>query len=102
MQTKLITLTAGSIKNTYVGTALIADLIPDDAIGGSNKTQRALKTISVDYGGGLVSHTDVDGTKQILRDRKTFSAFIKRHLLQEGDQVSVTRIGSHALKVESV
>ena len=79
MQTKLITLTVGSINNTYVGTSIIADLIPDDAIGGKNKNQCAPKTISVDYGGGLISHTDVDGTKQILRDRKTFSAFIKRH-----------------------
>lgn len=102
MQTKLITLTMGNINNTYVGIAAIVDFIPDDVIGGGNKNRCAPKTISVDYGGGLVSHTDVDGKKQILRDRKTVSAFMKRHHLQDGDQVSITRTGAYSLKIALV
>jgi len=102
MQTKLITLTMGSINNTYLRTAAIADFVPDDVIGGSNKNVCAPKLISVDYGGGLVSHTDVDAKKQILRDRKTVSAFMKRHHLQAGDQVSVTRTGTYSLSVAPI
>jgi len=50
----------------------------------------------------LQAGTDVDAKKQILRDRKTVSAFMKRHHLQAGDQVSVTRTGAYSLSVAAV
>lgn len=102
MQTKLITLTEGSIKNTYLGTHLLNDMLPTDAIGGKNMTQVAAKQLSVDYGGGLLSLTDVDGTKNILRDRKSVSAFMKRHKVQAGSQIRITQTGPYALRVDPV
>lgn len=102
MHTKLITLTEGSIKNTYVHIALLKDFLPANVIGGGNLAQGAAGNLSVDYGGGLISHTDVDGKKNILRDRKSVSAFMKRHRLAGGDQISITRTGAYALRVEPV
>ena len=102
MQTKLITLTKGSVKNTYLSTSLLNNMLHADVIGGRNQTRVAAKQLSVDYGGGLISQTDVDGTKKILRDRKSVSAFMKRHRMQAGNQICITQTGPYALRVDPV
>jgi hypothetical protein len=100
MQIKLITLTDGSIKNSYLRTTTLLDLLPADAIGGANMANAAARTIAVDFGGGTVIQSDVDGTKHILRDRKGMRAFLKRFKLQAGQQICVTQTGPYAFRVD--
>lgn len=99
METKLVTLTEGNIKNTYIRLTSFDAFLPADVIGGRNIAQCAPRTVSVDYGGALISHTDIDGVKRILRDRKSVRAFMQRHRLQAGDQICITRTGTYSLQI---
>lgn len=102
MDMKLVTLTDGSIKNTYLRTTSFDDFLPADVIGGRNGTQGAPRVMSIDFGGGLTSHTDIDGVKKMLRDRQTVSAFMQRHHLKAGDQLCVVRTGAYSLHISVV
>ena len=60
-----VTVTSGNLRNEHIYLPL--DFFPADAIGGSNKSETASRTITVIFRPGGTIQTDIDGTKRILR-----------------------------------
>lgn len=93
-------LTPGNIENHHIYLRSFFDGFPDDAIGGSNKTMRAEREISVDYGGDAPILTDLDGTKMIFRARGWIRQFFIDTEAELGDRVRVEEVGPYRYRVQ--
>ena len=94
---RILTVTGGNIRNNHIYLPL--DFFPESAIGGSNKTQTAARTISVTFRPGQTIETDIDRTKRILRARSAVAEFFAVAGVQEGDLVSLTKTGHFSYEI---
>lgn len=62
-----IRITEGNIANSHIYLRSIFSRFPNDAVGGSNKSNAARRNITVDWGGPDPIITDLDGEKKIFR-----------------------------------
>lgn len=92
-------ITQGNIDNDHIYLRGFLDKFPADAIGGSNRASAAQREISVDWGGGTVVMTDLDGTKRFFRKRGWIREFFARHGARAGDMVTVEEVASYSYRV---
>jgi DNA polymerase-3 subunit epsilon len=89
-------ITQGNIDNNHIYLRSFFEKFPADAIGGSNRASAAQREIAVDWGGGAVVMTDLDGAKRFFRKRGWIREFFERHGLRAGDMVTVEEVGPYA------
>ena len=92
-------ITQGNIDNHHIYLRSFFDRFPADAIGGSNRWSAAQREVAVDWGGGAVVMTDLDGTKRLFRKRGWIWEFFERNGVQAGDMVTVEEIGPYSYRV---
>lgn len=94
---RILTVTGGNIRNKHIYLPL--DFFPQDAIGGSNKSEAAARTISVTFSPGDIVEADIDRTKRILRARSAVGDFFGRAGVREGDSLRLTNTGPYCYKI---
>ena len=104
-----VTLTAGNIRNGHIYLRSILDFFPSDAVGGSDRTQQADRSLSVTFDGIGTLDTDITGPDRLkrpgrsnhcmFREREPVRRFFALYEAQDGDAVDITRTGSHAYAV---
>lgn len=82
-------LTQGNIDHNHIYLRDFFDRFPKDAVGGSNKADRAAREISIVWDGGPVVATDLDGTKKLFRGRGWIGSFFRHNNARPGDRVVV-------------
>ncbi|RMF10406.1 MAG: hypothetical protein D6763_05795 [Alphaproteobacteria bacterium] len=92
-------ITQGNIDNSHIYLRGFFEKFPADAIGGSNRASAASRKIAVDWGGGTVVMTDLDGTKRFFRKRGWIREFFERHGVRAGDKVTVEEIAPYTYRV---
>ncbi len=93
----ILTVTGGNIRNNHIYLPL--EFFPQDAIGGSNRSEVAARTISVTFSSGDTVQTDIDGTKRILRERGAVGDFFGRAGVREGDSIRITNTGPYCYEI---
>ncbi len=104
-----VELTAGNIANGHIYLRGILNFFPHDAVGGSDKTQRAERSVSVTFEGTGTHITDITGPDRLkrpgrsnhcfFRERGPVRRFFALHEAMDGDVVDISRTGSHAYTV---
>lgn len=89
----------GNIDHNHMYLRSFFDLFPADAVGGSNKSLMAPKTINIDWGGPASVITDLDGSKKFFRARGWISTFFKQNSIRAGDKVIVDEIEPYHYRV---
>lgn len=92
-------ITQGNIDNNHIYLRSFFERFPADAIGGSNRAAAAQREIAVDWGGGAVVMTDLDGAKRFFRKRGWIREFFKQHGVCAGDMVTVEEVASYSYRV---
>jgi hypothetical protein len=82
-------LTQGNIDHSHIYLRDFFSRFPKDAVGGSNKAERAAKDISIAWDGGPLVITDLDGSKKLFRARGWIDSFFRHNSAQPGDRVLV-------------
>ncbi|MET4687709.1 hypothetical protein [Sinorhizobium fredii] len=82
-------LTQGNIDHNHIYLRDFFDQFPRDAVGGSNKEQKAARDISIVWEGGPLVVTDLDGSKKFFRARGWIRAFFRHNAARPGDKVVV-------------
>jgi hypothetical protein len=94
---RILAVTGGNIRNNHFYLPL--DFFPHDAIGGSNRSETATRTISVTFSPGEMVETDIDRTKRILRARSAVGDFFERAGVCEGDSLRIARTGPYCYEI---
>ncbi|MER9240677.1 hypothetical protein [Mesorhizobium sp. M0633] len=97
---RLVRVTGGNLRNNHLYLPL--DFFPKDAIGGSNKSELAKRTISIAFVPGQRVETDIDGTKRILRARSPVADFFARTGMKDGDAVRIARVEPYRYEIAKV
>ncbi len=92
-------ITQGNIDNNHIYLRSFFEKFPADAIGGSNRASAAQREITVDWGGGTVVMTDLDGAKRFFRKRGWIREFFERHGVRAGDLVTVEEVAPYSYRV---
>lgn len=92
-------ITQGNLDNSHIYLRGFFEKFPPDAIGGSNRASAAQREIAVDWGGGAIVMTDLDGTKRFFRKRGWIREFFERHRAKAGDMVSVEEVAPYSYRV---
>ncbi|AVX02578.1 hypothetical protein MXMO3_00030 [Maritalea myrionectae] len=95
---KVIELTQGNINNDHFYMREACDLIPRDAIGGSNEAL-AGKPVTVTFVPGGSIDTDFDDEKKFFRRRGPVGEFFKLSFAEAGDFVLVTKMTEREFEV---
>lgn len=82
-------LTQGNIDHHHIYLREFFDRFPNDAVGGSNKAEKAARDISIVWDGGPLVVTDLDGSKKLFRARRWIGSFLRHHDARTGDRVLV-------------
>ncbi|WP_420722795.1 hypothetical protein [Hwanghaeella sp. LZ110] len=94
-----VEITQGNIDNHHIYLRSFFDLFPDDAVGGSNRHEKAAREVTLDWGGGETVQTDLDGSKRFFRARGWIRAFFELNNAKAGDSVSVEETSPYCYKV---
>jgi hypothetical protein len=92
-------LTEGNIRNSHFYLRGCVDRFPSELVGGSNKTERAVKQAVIDWGGPSHAVTDIDGDKQIFRERGWTKQFFEVNEAQAGNWVLIEEAGPYRYRV---
>jgi DNA polymerase-3 subunit epsilon len=92
-------ITQGNINHSHIYLRSFFEKFPADAIGGSNRASVAQREIAVDWGGGTVVMTDLDGEKKFFRKRGWIREFFERHGVRAGDMVTVEEVAPYSYRV---
>lgn len=92
-------ITQGNIDNNHIYLRSFFEKFPADAIGGSNRASAAHREIAVDWGGGAIVMTDLDGAKRFFRKRGWIREFFERHGVCAGDMVTVEEVAPYSYRV---
>ena len=94
-----ITLTQGNINNSHFYIPRQTELFPKEAWGGKNKSEAGV-SVEWDIDGLDYSvHSDIDGTKRILRNRGAVKDFFKLHGLKTGDEIKISKIDENKFRI---
>lgn len=94
-------LTQGNIDNNHIYLRPFFDRFPADVVGGSNKSDRAKRDVTVLWEGGDPVVTDLDGAKKLFRARGWTGAFFKLNRATAGDRVVVEEIAPYTYRVRT-
>lgn len=94
-----VEITQGNLDNNHIYLRSFFDRFPDDAVGGSNRHQKAARQITVDWGSDAPIQTDLDGSKRFFRARGWIRDFFELNGAVRGDWVLVEETGPYAYKV---
>jgi DNA polymerase III subunit epsilon len=92
-------ITQGNIDNNHIYLRSFFARFPSDAIGGSNRASAAQRQIAIDWGGGTLVMTDLDGTKRFFRKRGWIREFFERHGVRAGDMLTVEEVAPYSYRV---
>lgn len=94
-------LTAGNLTNNHFYLRRFLDNFPTEVIGASKHPGRADHVVTVIWGPGISSRTDICARHKFFRDRSNTRAFFERTGARAGDEVEVTRTspGCYSLKL---
>lgn len=92
-------ITQGNIDNNHIYLRGFFEEFPADTIGGSNRASAASREIAIDWGGGAVVMTDLDGAKKFFRKRGWIREFFERYGIRAGDMVTVYEIAPYSYRV---
>jgi hypothetical protein len=92
-------LSGGNLRNNHFYLTGFLDRFPENSIGGPNKSLRAPKEITIDWGGPNLVHTDIDRTKRLFRGRGWVGNFFASTNAAEGDTVIVEQSGPYSFRV---
>ncbi|MES2916634.1 MAG: 3'-5' exonuclease [Pseudomonadota bacterium] len=95
-------ITQGNIDHDHIYLRGFFDRFPADVIGGSNRSSAARREIAVDWGGGTVVMTDLDGVKQLFRKRGWIREFFEQHAVRAGDEVAVEEVAPYHYRLRLV
>ncbi|MER9528523.1 ASCH domain-containing protein [Mesorhizobium sp. M0309] len=95
-----VRISGGNLRNNHIYLPL--DFFPQDAIGGSNKSDLAERTIAVTFDPGHTVETDIDGTKRILRTRSLVADFFARTGMKAGDIVRIAKVEPYKYEIVKV
>lgn len=93
-------ITQGNIDNNHIYLRSFFEKFPADAVGGSNRASAAQREIAVDWGGGTVVTTDLDGAKKFFRKRGWIREFFDRNGVRAGDMVKVMEVAPYSYRLE--
>jgi hypothetical protein len=89
-----------NLRNNHFYLRPLIDRFPADVIGGSNKTEAALRDVTIDWGGPEPVRTDIDGKdKKFFRARGWIGAFYKLNRAQAGDLVVIEETAPYRYRV---
>lgn len=94
-----VEITQGNIDHNHIYLRSFFERFPEDAVGGSNRHEKAAREVIVDWGGGAPIHTDLDGSKRFFRARGWIRDFFELHDAEAGDRVLIEETGPYAYKV---
>ncbi|TGQ16360.1 MULTISPECIES: hypothetical protein [unclassified Mesorhizobium] len=97
---RVVRVTGGNLRNNHIYLPL--DFFPKDAIGGSNQSELAARTIAVRFVPGQTVETDIDGTKRILRARSPVADFFARSGMKDGDAVRIAGVSPYRYEITKV
>ncbi len=96
---RIITLTAGNIRNSHFYLSDIIHFFPSDTIGGGSKKFQALRQLEIDFGDKSTILTDIAGDKKIFRKRSWVKLFFKINDLREGSSIIIEKTGPYRYKI---
>ncbi len=104
-----VPITHANITHNHLYLRTILSFFPEEAIGGSDKSQQANRLLTLCYVPGNIVKTDIAGrnrrsreprsTHYFFRDRGGMKDFFARSNAQEGDTVVVCREGPNNFKI---
>ncbi len=94
-----VELTQGNIDHSHIYLRSFFDRFPSDAIGGSNRHEKAARDVMVDWGGPSPVQTDLDGAKRFFRARGWVKGFFENNSAAAGDMVVVEEIRPYNYRV---
>lgn len=94
-----VEITHGNLDNNHIYLRSFFDRFPKDAVGGSNRHEKAAREVVVDWGGGAPVHTDLDGSKRFFRARGWIRNFFELNGAEAGDRVLVEETGPYSYRV---
>ncbi|GGE33722.1 hypothetical protein GCM10007276_08830 [Agaricicola taiwanensis] len=94
-----VKLTAGNIRNSHIYLRDLFDRFPEEAVGGSNRHEKAAREVIVDWGGASPAQTDLDGSKKLFRSRGWIRTFFEANDASAGDRVQVQETGPYSYRV---
>ena len=95
---RYLTVTQGNIDNSHLYLTELLDVFPEDALGGSDESQAASRTVRVRWGAEVVE-TDIDRTKNIFRKRGWVARFFDEGRIQAGDRVLLEQLEPYLYRV---
>lgn len=95
-------ITQGNIDNNHIYLRSFLTCFPQDAIGGSSKSEAARREVLVDWGGPDLVSTDLDGTKKFFRKRSWIRAFFAQNGIRAGDVVAIDEIAPFTYRVSAI
>lgn len=94
-----VAITDGNLANNHIYLRSFFDRFPADAVGGSNKTMRAKRDLTIDWGGPEPVETDIDGQKKFFRARGWIGAFYQLHRARAGDFVVIEQTAPYRYRI---
>lgn len=93
-----LTVTEGNLRHHHLYLRPVIDLIPTDALGGSNVQAKANKTVRVYYGTDFID-TDVVREKQMFRRRRWIRLFFSLYEVKAGDIVLLEQMSPYVFRL---
>ncbi|WP_131829953.1 hypothetical protein [Consotaella salsifontis] len=94
-----VTLTQGNIDHNHIYLRSFFERFPEDAVGGSNRHERARRDVLVEWGGPVPVRTDLDGSKRFFRARGWIRDFFVSNEAQAGDRVRIEETAPYCYRV---
>ncbi len=95
-----VTLSENNIRSKSLRLTPIIDRFPLDVIGGSSKRDLAPAMLTVEFSDESMCITDIDGRKNILRDRAAIGRFYQKQGLKAGDKIRITWLEKRRIRLE--
>lgn len=92
-------LTQGNINNNHFYLRDIWAAFPADCIGGANASTAAPRSLTVRWGSGDPTVTDLDGKKKLFRKRGWVREFFAQSDARAGDKVMIHTVGKYDYEV---
>ena len=92
-------LTEGNLKHSHFYLRSFLSAFPGTAIDASRKDDGQAHMLTVDWGHGISSRTDICGRHKFFRDRSNTRAFFERTQARAGDRIEVSRLSRNHYSV---
>ncbi len=91
-----VLVTEGGLKNGYIKLTKIMDFFPVEAVGGASTRDCARVSLRITFTPGSTVLTDIDGSKNILRERGAVRRFFELSRAAAGDTVEIIKTDAKA------